>query len=149
DILQKISQILGDGLELSEVFQRAMTVLCERLGFQRASLVLWDASSEQYRIVAAVGLSREEMARGRYAPGEGVTGKVLATGQPQVVADVLKHPDFLNRTRARPLDGPGSATGGEPISFIGVPVKDGDQYVGAITVDKPYSDEQTLAADTR
>ncbi len=149
DILQQISQILGDALELSEVFQRAMLLLSERLGFQRASLVLWDESSEQYRIVAAVGLSREEIARGRYALGEGVTGKVLATGQPQVVADVRKHPEFLNRTRSRPLEGTSTTTASEPISFIGVPVKDGERYVGAITVDKPYADEQTLSADTR
>ena len=31
DILERISQILGDGLEMGQLFQRAMSVLCEKL----------------------------------------------------------------------------------------------------------------------
>ncbi len=163
DILERVSQILGDGLELPQVFQRAMSLVSERLGVVRASLVLWDQASEQLRIVAAVGLTQEEMARGRYALGEGVTGQVLATGKPAVIADVSKHPDFLNRTGSRRLvggmldagrDGPAIAVAAPPsppkaTSFICVPVKDGDQYVGCINVDKPFSDEETLDADAR
>jgi Nif-specific regulatory protein len=166
DILERISQILGDGLELPQVFQRAMSLLSERLGVQRASLVLWDQASEKLRIVAAVGLTPEEMARGRYALGEGVTGQVLATGKPAIVADVSRHPDFLNRTGSRPPApvpapgkvAPGSAPGADavavaladqPTSFICVPVKDGDQYVGCISIDKPFVDEDTLDSDAR
>src|SRR5690554_2586059 len=102
DILEQISQILGDGLELTQVFRRVMLVLNERLGVERAALVLRDELSDQLRTVAAVGLSDEEIARGRYAPGEGVTGRVIATGRPQIIRDVSLHPEFLNRTGARP-----------------------------------------------
>lgn len=152
DILAQVSQILGDGIELPQVFQRAMTLLSERLGVIRASLVLWDQASEQLRIVAAVGLTPEEMARGRYALGEGVTGQVLASGKAAVIADVSRHPDFLNRTGARPVGGaaPGSGVpAGGQLSYICVPVKDGDQYVGCIAIDKPFVDAETLDADAR
>ncbi|MEX0744814.1 MAG: GAF domain-containing protein, partial [Phycisphaeraceae bacterium] len=98
DILEQISQILGDDLELGQVFQRATAVLTERMSIQRAALVLLDRASDQLRTVASVGLTRAEQERGRYAVGEGVTGQVLATGEPAVVADVSKHPAFLNRT---------------------------------------------------
>ncbi|MCC5829943.1 MAG: sigma 54-interacting transcriptional regulator [Phycisphaeraceae bacterium] len=147
DILEGISQILGDGLELTEVFQRAMAVLSDRLRIERAALVLWDDTTDQLRTAAAIGLSREEMQRGRYAPGEGVTGAVVASGQPRIIPDVRQFPEFLNRTGSRRIrEGEGD---GGPISFICVPVKDGDRIVGAISADKAFVDEATLAADAR
>jgi Nif-specific regulatory protein len=147
DILEKMSHILGDGLEISQLFQRAMALLSERLDVQRAALVLWDESINQLRMVAAVGYSPEEMARGRYNLGEGVTGQVLVTGKPAIIRDVAHHPDFLNRTRSRSLTAPGP--GARPMSFLCVPIKDGDRFVGAISVDKPYADDLSLAADAR
>ncbi len=145
DVLEKISQILGDDLELSQVFQRAMSLLSDRLGFQRATLLLLDEATEQLRIAAANGLKPDEMQRGTFAPGEGITGKVLAMGKPQTVKDLFAHPDFLNRTASRPVPPPGAP----PLSFICVPVKDGERVVGAVSVDKPFTDDATLAADAR
>ncbi len=151
DILEQISQILGDGLEMGQVFQRAMAVLSDRLNVQRAFLALMDSATDQLRIVAAIGLTREEMQRGCYALGEGVTGTVAQTGQPQVIADIHHHRDFLNRTgshrieQAPPSDGPSQG----PVSFICVPVKDGERLVGAMSVTKPLVDEASLAADAR
>ncbi len=156
DILEQISQILADGLELAQVFQRAMALLSERLAIHRAALLLWDEATDELRITAAIGLTKEEMARGRYAMGEGVTGQVLKTGESQIIPDISRHPDFLNRTGARDLqatddDGAQSSddTATTPISYICVPVKDMDRYVGAIAVDKPFENEVSLAADAR
>jgi Nif-specific regulatory protein len=147
DILEQISQILGDGLELSQVFQRAMTLLSDRLHIQRAALVLWDQASDQLRTVANIGLSANEQQRGRYAIGEGVTGQVLATGKPAIIGDIASHPAFLNRTGSRDLDG--QDTPGSAISFICVPVRDGRQIVGTISIDKPYLDDEQLQSDAR
>lgn len=147
DILERVSQILGDGLELPEVFQRVMAVLSDRLNIQRAALVLWDDSIDQLRILAAIGLSKDEIARGKYAAGEGVTGQVVATGQARVIADIRRHPEFLNRTGSRRLHEADDGKG--PTSFICVPVKDGEKLVGAISADKPFVDEGSLAADAR
>ena len=183
DTLEQISQVLSSGLELRQVFQRAMTLLSERLAIQRAALVLWDRTHEQLETVASVGLSEEERKRGRYALGEGITGQVLQTGQAAVVADVSQHPDFLNRTGARNLanaqagkagpdpsaatesaapavSGPDASAAGDSnstdtsappqaLSFICVPIQDGQQYVGAISVDLPKRDPERLEADAR
>ena len=149
DILEKISQVLGDGLELTQVFQRAMTLICDRLDFQRASLVMWDEATEQLRIVGAVGMTPEEIARGRYAPGEGVTGRAMGTGKAQIIPDVTQDPDFLNRTGARQLPGTPGSTPATPPAFICVPIKFGEQAIGAISVDRPHADQATLQADAR
>jgi len=138
-ILEQISQILGDAIALEEVFQRAMALVSARLGIQRASLVLWDEAAEQFRIVASVGLTPDEQARGRYAMGEGVTGRVIQSGEPAIIPDISQHPEFLHRTAARD----------KPTSFICVPIFDGDNHVGAVNVDIPYVGEARLRADAR
>ena len=147
DVLEKISQILGDGLELSQLFQRVMALLSDRLHIQQASLVLWDHAADQLRIVASIGLSSAEQQRGRYAVGEGVTGQVLASGEPAVVRDIAKHPTFLNRTGSRDLDDTNATP--SRTSFICVPVNDGGQTVGTISIDRPFIDDDHLHADTR
>ncbi|MEX0886132.1 MAG: sigma 54-interacting transcriptional regulator [Phycisphaeraceae bacterium] len=163
DILEQISQILGGGLELSQVFQRAMSLVSERLGIERAALVILDRATDQLRTIAAVGLTPAEQERGQYAIGEGVTGRVLATGQPAVVPDIAKHPDFLNRTGARKLADPaagsssstvapagtGRGRGGGATAFICVPIHDADERVGTISVDKPFPGDEQLHADAR
>ena len=142
-VLEQISQILSDGLEISQLFQRAMAMMSEKLGIERASLLMWDDVSDQVRIVAAIGLTPEEMSRGRYSLGEGVTGRAMAVGKAQVIPDISTESNFLDRT------GVTNETDDRQISFICVPVKGAERQVGAISVHKPYVDEATLEADTR
>lgn len=147
DTLERVSQILGDGLELSEVFQRAMTLLGEYLHIQRAALILVDRSKDQFRVVAGYGISPEAQERGRYAIGEGVTGKVIETGQSAILEDVSQSPEFLNRMGDRSIEN--TQSNGQPISFICIPLRDGDEIVGAISVDKPLESQDQLFADAR
>ena len=157
DIVEEITQILGDNLELNEVFQRAVSLLSRRLDITRAALVLLDRASGQLRTVAAVGLTPAEQQRARYAVGEGVTGAVHASGEAAVIPDVTQHPDFLNRIGSAPGGESGSASSAAPTStadtdvtsFICVPVRDGDGRVGTVSIHKPFTDDATLAADAR
>jgi Nif-specific regulatory protein len=93
--------------------------------------------------VAAHGLSTAERARGEYDIGEGITGHVVKTGQPEVVPDIHKDARFLNRTTARQAD---SAW---PVAFICVPLKVDNEIVGALSVDRPFAVEATLDKDLR
>jgi len=142
-ILEQVGQILGEGTELAQVFQRAMKLVSDQLGIERAALVLWDQVSEQLRTVASVGLTPAEQERGRYARGEGVTGRVLTTGESAVIPDISQHPDFLHRTRGEADD---TASG---TSFICVPIRDGEQAVGAVSIHKAFESEAQLNADAR
>src|SRR3954465_8454719 len=97
-ILNEIGQILSSTLELREAFAKAMQILSDKMNMRRGALVLLDESTGRLRTEAAVGMTQEEIDKGRYALGEGVTGNVVATGRPRVIADVRTEPDFLNRT---------------------------------------------------
>src|SRR3954463_6952679 len=97
-ILTELAEILSSTLELREAFGKVMQIISDKLNMHRGTLVLLDESTGRLRTEAAVGLTDEEIARGKYALGEGITGNVVATGRPRVIADLRHEPDFLNRT---------------------------------------------------
>ena len=131
-ILTEISQTLGSTLNLEEVFQAIMGTLAHHLNMKRGTLVLLDEASGKLKIRAAHGLTQEEISRGTYARGEGVTGRVVETGRPMVVDDVRKHPMFLDRTGARKKDEEAI------ISFVCTPIKVENRVVGAISADRAF-----------
>src|SRR5215212_4304146 len=97
-ILTEIGALLSSTLELRDAFQKMMQIISDKLDMRRGALVLLDESSGRLRTEAAVGMTPDEIERGKYALGEGITGNVVATGRPRVVADLRSEPDFLNRT---------------------------------------------------
>ena len=80
-ILTEIGRILSATLDLRESFQKMMQIISEKLDMRRGALVLLDESTGRLRTEAAVGLTPEEIERGKYALGEGITGNVVATGR--------------------------------------------------------------------
>ncbi|MFP4176929.1 MAG: sigma 54-interacting transcriptional regulator [Planctomycetota bacterium] len=143
-LLSEISETIGKALELEKVFEQTMDILARELELKRGTLVLRERGSNKLKIVAAHALSEEEKDRGTYEVGEGVTGRVVETGQPISIPDISKDPFFLNRTGARKR-----AKGDRPISFVCVPLVDDNEVVGAISVDREFVDEETLAKDQR
>src|SRR5215470_17037315 len=97
-ILTEIGQILSSTLELRDAFAKTMQIISDKLNMRRGALVLLDESTGRLRTEAAVGMTQEEIERGRYALGEGVTGNVVATGRARIIPDLRSEPDFLNRT---------------------------------------------------
>jgi Nif-specific regulatory protein len=141
-ILIDIGRILSSTLELREAFGQIMQIISDKLDMHRGALVLLDESTGRLRTEAAVGLTPEEIERGKYALGEGITGNVVATGRPRVIADVRAEPDFLNRTgRLNP------STANIAISFVCVPVRIEGRTAGALSVDKPYVSDEQLRSD--
>jgi len=144
-ILTEVSRTLGSTLNLKDVFSEIMTTLANRLEMKRGTLVLLDSGTGLLSIEAAHGLTAEETKRGRYRVGEGITGRVVQTGGAIVIDDIRKEPQFLDRTRARSR----LLQEGHTISFICVPVKMEKMVVGALSVDKIFTDARTLSADER
>ena len=148
-ILDRVSYLLGSSRDLDEQFAQIMRFLVEQTSIRGAALVLRDnaisdSPNDGLSIVAAVGLSDEEKARGRYVIGEGITGQVVRTGERRIVPDVTKAADFLDRTGVM-----GRAAGSERMSFICVPIKSEQRVHGAISVSLPFADQASLEADGR
>lgn len=95
--LIEISKVVTTTLDLNEIFEGIMVTIDKSLRLEKGSIVLYNKEEGLLKIVAASGLSQEEVEKGTYQPGEGITGKVFETGEPVIVESVANHPDFLNR----------------------------------------------------
>lgn len=131
--IYEISKILSSSLNLQMTLREVLGVLSAHLGMRRGTVSLVHENGELH-VVGASGLSNDEIERGRYQVGEGITGRIMKTGSPMVVPDVAREPLFLNRTRARRL------ADGQVVAFIGVPIKIGRDAVGVLTVDREMDD---------
>jgi Nif-specific regulatory protein len=142
DLLRDIASLVGASPDLRQAVPAVLRLLMERTTMRRATLTLVDGAHREIFIEEAVGLSAEERERGRYRIGEGITGRVVATGAPMIVPRVSESPEFLNRTRARTM------ADAEDWSYVCVPVVQGRQVVGTLSVDVPWEATRALDRDT-
>jgi Nif-specific regulatory protein len=142
-VLTDIAHTLSSTLDLKQAFGKIMQTISDRLDMHRGTLVLLDDSTGRLKTEIAHGLSAEDVERNKFALGEGVTGNVVATGRPRVIADLSREPDFLNKTGRLARSNNASV----PTSFICVPIKIESRTIGALACDKPYSNDAQLAED--
>jgi len=139
--LLTISEKLGASHDLSETFQQIMDILASRFGMERGTLTLLDPGTKELKISVAHGLTQDEIKRGKYKIGEGITGKVVETGGPVIVPSIGREPLFLDRTGAR------KNIDRDTIAFLCVPLKLENQVIGVLSVDKVRSGDDTLESD--
>jgi Nif-specific regulatory protein len=153
-LLSQVVRAIGKSLAPEVVLREMLHLMSELLGLNRGRIVLidgldltlpvarrrgdeFDTASIRY----AYGLTRDEIARGRYRPGEGVTGRVLATSQPAVVQDVDAEPAFLFRAVERARLPP------ETVAFIALPIEVSGQTIGVLACHRIRSRQRQLADD--
>lgn len=141
-LLFEISQTLDRTMDLRGEVGAVLKAIAKHTGMVRGTLTLLNRETGEIYIEEALGLSLRQLERGRYKPGEGVTGMVVQTGRPMVIPRVSEEPLFLNKTQAR-------SQSKEDISFICVPIKLGSETIGALSVDRLFADSVTLDEDMR
>lgn len=129
----EVSRVLTTSFDLEKNLSSAMSALGSLLEMQRGCVFLLDPLSGELRIVAAHGLTKENIEKGKYRIGEGIVGRVLEKKIPMVISNIGKEPLFLNKTGSRPeKDG---------ISFLCVPIEFKNEALGVLSVDRIYSKE--------
>ena len=141
-LLQKLAQLVNISTDMERTLDRALALMAEHLHLMRGSITLVSPSTGEIRIQASYGLKSSERLRGRYVPGEGITGRVIQTGPPTRLSNLSREPLFLNRTRSRDLKK-------EAISFICVPIWLHGEVVGAMSADHLLADAATLEEEMR
>ena len=142
-LLFEISQTLDSAADLRDVVGPVLKAMSRHMGMSHGTLNLLNRETGEIMIEAAHGLSKSEQERGRYKLGEGITGKVVETGRAVVVPKISEEPLFLNRTGAR------KQLRKTDISFICVPIKQGRNIFGALSVDRLFCEEISLDEDVR
>ncbi len=143
ELLFEISQALDRSMDLRDVVGPLLAAMTKHMGMRRGTITLLNRDTGEIIIEAAHGLTARQRQRGRYLLGEGITGRVVQTGRAAVVPRVSEDPAFLDRTQSR------SEQEKQEISFVCVPVKLGNDVIGALSADRPFTDEHSLQEDLR
>ena len=141
--LYEISKILGSSLDLERNLTGILRILNSFMGMRKGTILLYDAQTRELSIRLALGMTPEEIARGKYQRGEGILGKVMHHGLPMVIPDIGKEPQFLDRTNSR------GDLSSQPIAFIAVPIKAAGETIGVLSVDRLFAEETSFEEDVR
>lgn len=120
--------------------QRVLDILDHDYGVVRSAIVIANPDTELLRVEASSGVTGD----GRHAEwkmGEGITGRVVASGKPVVLPQISQEPAFLHRTGQR-QQGIRSER-----SFICVPIPGRRKPIGALNVDFPFEKARNYDRD--
>jgi Nif-specific regulatory protein len=166
-LMSQVMRLVGKSLAPEVVLREMLHLMSELLGLNRGRVVLADfvgdialeglagdaaptrtpgSRSGQALLPAsairyAYGLTKTEMARGRYGPGEGITGRVLATAQPIIVQDIDAESQFLCRAVER------AQLPQEVVAFIALPIEVNREVIGVLACHRIRSRDRQLADD--
>ena len=130
--LYEITRNLASAAHLQDCLEKVVTILADMKGMENGTVTIVNPVSRELEIEVAHGITAEARRRGKYKLGEGITGRVVATGEPIIVPQIGEEPLFLNRTRTRGDEQKRKS------SFLCVPIKAGNQSIGALSIDRVY-----------
>jgi len=141
--LYEITKALHASLDLRRSLYKVLDLLAQHLGMERNSITLLNPKTSEIYIEVAYGISSRAKTRGRYKLGEGITGRVIASGRPMVIPRIDDEPLFLDKTRSR------GKIDKSKVAFICVPVQEGKRVIGALSGDRPTEGSTDLEEDVR
>ena len=142
-LLREVVEALNELTEPRDIVATVLERVVDATTLRRATVLLREPGTDLILIDEAYGLSTSQQLRGRYKLGEGITGRVVATGRPEVVERVSKSREFLNRTAAR------RTRRSNDLSFVCVPLFCCGEVVGALSADRAYEPGHDLQDDVR
>lgn len=140
-LVRESINLLSRGLDPLKAAQHMLHLLSELLGLNRGRVVLPDSETGELVIRAAYGLTQAEIRKGRYAPGEGITGRVMHSGETLIVQDIDAEPSYLARAIER------STLPSGTVSFIVMPILVDRAIAGVLGVHRLRSRQRPLGAD--
>jgi len=140
-LLFELSSLVSSNGDLSDILNTLLSIMQRHMKVVRGMVNLFEPEAGRIFIYESFGLTAEEAARGTYHLGEGITGKVVETGQPIVVPKISEEPMFLDRTASR------RAPSEREHSFLCVPILRGSKVMGTISAERLYDNRRLLDLD--
>jgi Nif-specific regulatory protein len=138
EILYSISGAITRQHDVPALLDEVWDILDDALNIVRGTLTLRQPETDIFVIEASRGLTAEEVSRGQYRIGEGVTGRVAETGDPILVPNIASDPRFLHRTRSRK---------DEQTAFLCVPIHHQRGVIGTLSIHRTVTDEEGLSRE--
>lgn len=142
-VIRESARLMGKSLEPGPVIREMLHLISEFLGLNRGRVVLRQPGSDDYAIRYAYGLTQQEIERGVYRPGDGVTGRALQSGETTIVQDIDDDPNYLARAVDR------TRLPHETVSYIALPLISEGEVLGLLGVHRIRGRARALADDLR
>ncbi|WP_207905886.1 nif-specific transcriptional activator NifA [Aestuariirhabdus litorea] len=128
DTLYRVSEVLNHSLDLNSILKQVLEVLHLRANMSHGMAALLDPASGELLLSAVHAPGASLPPTISYREGEGLTGRILKSGEPLVASRLADEPQFLDRL------GLYNTT----LPFIGVPIFAGnDSPVGVLAAQPP------------
>jgi Nif-specific regulatory protein len=142
--LYRIARVIGTGGAIEDIIGNTLDILETFAGMKRGMISILNQENAELTVEVAKGISETGRRRGKYRLGEGITGKVVATGRPIAIPKLKNETTFLDKTGAR------KNLKDTELAFLCVPIKAGNEVVGALSVDRvAVEDAVTLEGELR
>jgi diguanylate cyclase (GGDEF)-like protein len=122
----EVGKLLTSTLDLKEILKLIVLKVSQLIDAENWSLLLKDEETCELTFDIVVGIEEKLLNNVRLAPGEGIAGHVVETGEPQILQDVENDLKFY-----RKVD---EITGFRTRSVICVPLKTQGKILGAMEI---------------
>ncbi len=131
DILIKINETVSRNLNLKESLNATLKILKHLYKINSGAIFLLDDETNTIRPIAHIGF-KQDILKGKFKIGEGLTGKIIESGNPIITPMVSQEPLFVNRYKTW---NPKSDT---ELSYFGVPISLDYKTLGALVITLPF-----------
>jgi class 3 adenylate cyclase len=133
-LLYTIAEAIGACLEVDQIARLVLETSHKMIKAEQRSVMLLHPQTRKLEIRAASGV--EQALKVPLREGVGIAGRVVQTGQPEIVNDPQADPQFVHRT-------------GSIRTLLCVPLKTNDKILGVINVSNKLSGEMFTAGDEK
>jgi Nif-specific regulatory protein len=130
-LLFEISRIINNSMHIKEALNPILKLVANYLDAERSLLSILNREVSNIFIEAGHGISEEEKKMGKYLIGEGITGKVIKTGEPVYLENIRKAAGFVNKTNMQLR-----TDDQKDLAFVCVPIKIDSQIAGTLSIIK-------------
>lgn len=140
NIVFEASKVITQTFDPEGSIAKLLELLVCGSGLAKARVLMLD-TNRCLRVKYSYGLTSHESALSHFAMGEGITGKVLATGKIALVPDVSSEPEYL--AKAADL----AVLQAERVAYIAVPILGDEAVAGVLTVHRANPTTPLLESD--
>jgi len=141
EVIYRIAHLLSSAGPLEGILRGVLQAMADGAGLSRGMISILTPEEDELAVDVSLGLTEQAKRKGKYRQGEGITGKVVATGKPVAVPRLSEEPLFLDRTGAR------RDLSREDLAFLCVPIRTGTQIIGALSADRATTDQSMVLSE--
>jgi len=128
-VLGHVAQLLSSQAERGPAISAVLAALDRELGMARSTVLLLSPDRSELLVEALSDPLLPEHEEIRYRKGEGIVGRVLETGIPEIIPRISEEPQFEDRIHRR------RESGADQLSFVCVPIPVGNEVIGTLSAD--------------